>query len=274
MDESLGTQNPPQDTEPAVVEETSTEYLGRWNRLVSTTNWEKGRIISEWRARLIDADAPVQSYSDEAWSRRAGNVSGQHVGRLRRVFERFGEVYDQYAGLYWSHFQAAVEWDDAEMYLEGAVASGWSVSQMRAQRWEALGAPAELKPRDEDVITAELDEDVPPEEPAAPAIGGSMSEVQDVGDGGLRDDVPFDTEPGAEGAVDTAPPPDDETSAADPVRPFEELPSLPDDLADAVETLKLVIVQHKLAGWRDVPCGAILDTLDALKQLALSPTDG
>ena len=57
------------------LDATSLSFVGRWNRLVSTTNWEKGRIISEWRARLIDADAPVQSYSDEAWSRRAGNVS-------------------------------------------------------------------------------------------------------------------------------------------------------------------------------------------------------
>ena len=70
----------------------SQPYLGRWNLLVSTTNWEKGRIISDWRQTLIDAGAPAQEYSDDAWSRRVGGVSGQHVGRLRRVFERFGAV--------------------------------------------------------------------------------------------------------------------------------------------------------------------------------------
>ena len=43
---------------PAQVEQTSTEYLGRWNRLVSTTNWEKGRIIYEWRQALFSAGAP------------------------------------------------------------------------------------------------------------------------------------------------------------------------------------------------------------------------
>ena len=24
-------------------------FVGQWNRLVSTTNWEKGRIICEWQ---------------------------------------------------------------------------------------------------------------------------------------------------------------------------------------------------------------------------------
>ena len=69
-----------------------------------------------------------------------------------RVFERFGEVYDQYAGLFWSHFQAAIEWSDAEMYLEGAVQNDWSVAQMRNQRWEAMGGSPELKPQEADVV--------------------------------------------------------------------------------------------------------------------------
>ena len=100
---------------PAAMEETSLEFLGQWQRLVSTTNWEKGRIICLWRQALIDSSADWQEYSDEAWSRRVGNVSGQHVGRLRRVYERFGEPRETYPGLYWSHFQAAMDWPDAEL---------------------------------------------------------------------------------------------------------------------------------------------------------------
>ena len=147
--------------EPAtLVVEASAQYVGRWNVLVSTTNWEKGRIICQWRAALQEADAPAAAYTDDAWSRQVGNVTPQHVGRLRRVFERFGQVYEQYDGLYWSHFQMAVEWPDAEMYLEGAVQNGGSVSQMRHQRWEALGGAAELEPCDADVVSDELDEDV------------------------------------------------------------------------------------------------------------------
>ncbi|MFN9605368.1 MAG: hypothetical protein ACK6A7_18240, partial [Planctomycetota bacterium] len=115
----------------------SAPFVGQWNQLVSQTNWEKGRIISEWRAALIDSDAPVTSYSDEAWARFVGAVTSQHVGRLRRVHERFAEHQSSYPGLYWSHFLAAIEWDDAELWLEGASRSDWSVSEMRRTRSEA-----------------------------------------------------------------------------------------------------------------------------------------
>src|SRR5262245_1921842 len=105
----------------AALERASPPYIGRWNHLVSTTNWEKGRIIAQWRDALLAEGAPAAHSSDEAWSRLVGGVTGQHAGRLRRVYQRFGQVYEGYEGLYWSHFQAAVEWDDAEMWLEGAV---------------------------------------------------------------------------------------------------------------------------------------------------------
>ncbi|MEM8679364.1 MAG: hypothetical protein AAGF97_08435, partial [Planctomycetota bacterium] len=45
----------------------SAEYIGRWNELISTTNWDKGRIICDWRDALIAAQAPPLEYSDEAW---------------------------------------------------------------------------------------------------------------------------------------------------------------------------------------------------------------
>ena len=144
----------------ALAEEASREFVGQWNRLISRTNWEKGKLIYDWRASMIASGVPNQLYSDEAWSRRVGNVTSQHVGRLRRVYERFGETHDQYDGLFWSHFQAALDWDDAEVWLEGAAQNRWSVSLMRRQRWVAIGAPPELKPREEDVMLSELDEDV------------------------------------------------------------------------------------------------------------------
>ena len=177
----------------AVVVEASTEYVGRWNRLISTTNWEKGRIVSEWRAALQQADAPAASYADDAWSQQVGGVTPQHVGRLRRVYERFGDVHQQYPGLYWSHFQAALDWPDAEMYLEGAVQNNWSVAQMRNQRWEAMGGAPELQPQDADIVAAELDEDVSAgRQPAAGddfridrrgARGGGLLGIRRVGRG-------------------------------------------------------------------------------------------
>src|SRR5437870_12018523 len=74
--------------------EASQPFVGRWSRLVSTTNWEKGRIIVEWREALVSQGLPVTEYSDEAWGRLVGGVTGQHVGRLRRVYEQFGSSRD------------------------------------------------------------------------------------------------------------------------------------------------------------------------------------
>ncbi len=253
-----------------LVEETSTEYVGRWNRLVSTTNWEKGRIIGQWRQALAEAGAPAGAYSDEVWSRQVGGVTPQHVGRLRRVWERFGESCAQYAGLYWSHFQAAIEWADAEMWLEGAVQSGWSVARMCDQRWEALGSPPELQPQASDIVASETDEDHVAAGPVASAtISDSPGEVYDHDDA-LADDgaISFDADAsGPNDAMDSL-----SHTAAEPMRPFEALPPLPSDMNEAFELFKLAILNHKVSGWREIARDDVLRVLDALRQLATAPT--
>ncbi len=261
-------------TEPSAtveaVEATSREYLGRWNRLVSTTNWEKGRIICQWRQTVLSTGAPPEAASDEAWSRRVGNVSPQHVGRLRRVFQRFGEIYEQFEGLYWSHFLAALDWHDAEMWLEGAVQSGWSVARMRAERWQALGALPSEKPRDEDVVSAESDEDADIQEEVESRVSGpSFQEVRDP-EHDMPETAPGETEESTrpdEAASWDGPPCEPRSS------PFQDLPQLPDDLAEAFENFKVAILNHKLAGWRHVSAEAVLAALDALKELASAPPD-
>ncbi len=256
------------------VEETSAQYLGRWNHLVSTTNWEKGRIISEWRGSLLKAARRPQTYSDEAWSRRVGNVSPQHVGRLRRVYERFSEVAHQYAGLYWSHFQAALDWHDAEMWLEGAVQNGWSVSGMRSARWEATGGAPGDAPLDAELVCEEMDGDAPVEDSPAREPSTLLASEREVRDLDQDDDSPDDDrsefdEPPFE--TDDAMP--DVPKSVEPLRPFENLPHLPPNLADAFEAFKLAILSHKVSGWQEVACGEVIAALDALKQLALAPSE-
>jgi hypothetical protein len=266
--------------EDQIAASASQPFVGRWNTLVSNTNWEKGRIIEQWRDALIAADAPAKDYSDEAWSRLVGGVTGQHAGRLRRVYQRFGRVHEQYAGLFWSHFQAALDWDDAEMWLEGAVQSQWSVSQMRHQRWETLGAVASQKPRPDDIISSELDEDF---EPAQGAVPSTLSATYDeVHDTPRRDAPDFgddggDAESGKQRrSREEHEEHEDEVAASGrsksspTVRPFENLPDLPDDLADAFESFKLAILRHKAAEWAEVACDDVLTSLDALKQLAIT----
>ena len=276
--------------DPAVLEKlnnTSKPFEQRWNSLISTTNWEKGAIIQQWREALIADDAPVTEYSDDTWAQRVGGVSGQHVGRLRRVFARFGQLHQEFGGLYWSHFHATIDWDDAELWLEGAVQNKWSVSQMREQRWEATGADASQKPKEEDITHSVIDEDY-----LAPAIGrdggspykesdsqgyqgstGPVYDGPDFGDGSEKtptaassttgmDAVPREVE--AEFGMATA----DET----PVQPFRDLADLPEDLAEAFDMFKLGILRHKSAQWEHVKLEAVLSNLDALKQLATAPS--
>jgi hypothetical protein len=263
-------------TAVAAIDETTAPFLGQWNRLISTTNWEKGRIIHEWRGALIKANAPAADYSDDAWSRRVGNVTGQHVGRLRRVYERFGGVHQDYAGLYWSHFQAAIDWNDAEMWLEGAIQNRWSVADMRRERWQAFGGLEDQRPREQDIVAAEPDEDAEPVETHPLSLVGPGADLAISpfdGPAGPRFEGPdFGDEPSpsagrAEGLLlegNGAP-------ALPSVQPFAELPSLPEDISDAFESFKLAILRHKTGGWQDVSCNDVLRSLDALKALATAP---
>lgn len=265
---------------PAATE-ASQPFVGEWNHLVSSANWEKGRIIAEWREALIASSADAVEYSDEAWSRLVGGVTGQHVGRLRRVYQRFGSVQKQYERLYWSHFQAAIDWSDAEMWLEGAVQSRWSVSAMRTRRWETLGSLPAENPVAEPTITGEIDEDF--EAPRAqPRSGGDeiTTNVGEVKSGPLHEGPDFGDDEASSGAPSSTPwnelsngSYDEPTSGerAELISPFENLPTLPEDLAEAVDNLKLAIVRHRAAGWREVTSEALLTTLEALKKLCIAP---
>lgn len=282
MDQDLKMMEPAGDSlqvDVELLEQTSLPFVGRWNELVSHTNWEKGRIIHQWRETLRASGAPATEYSDDAWSRRVGGVTGQHVGRLRRVYQRFGASHADYAALFWSHFQAAIDWEDAEMWLEGAVQNRWSVTQMRHQRWETLGALNEPPPSDE-VISSELDEDFAPDTGAGvDEVSRTVSDVQT----GPREEGPdfgdeeaLDSQRGGSaqtqlprGSAETP----DALEASQPalVRPFANLTELPDDLSAAFDAFKLAILHHKLDNWQQIACEDVLASLDALKQLATAP---
>jgi hypothetical protein len=258
--------------ESALVDQTSEQFLGQWKRLVSTTNWEKGQIICNWREALQASGAPAAEYSDDAWSRRVGNVTPQHVGRLRRAHERFAAVREDYIGLFWSHFQAGLDWDDAEMWLEGAVQNDWSVAEMRLQRAEVTGDATAESAEAISEVAAPWDDDAEPEEASAESRASRHEDSYSSSD---EDDSESDErgeyDEGEEATADYEP----ASSAArsEPVRPFANLPPLPADVNDAFEAYKLCILRHKLAGWQEISCDDLLSSLDALRQLALAPAD-
>ena len=265
-----------------LIEELSDPHIGSWNMLVSQTNWEKGAVILRWREAMIAADLPKAAYSDEAWARRVGNVTPQHVGRLRRVSERFGGKGKEYPKLFWSHFQAALDWEDAELWLEGAVQNGWSVAQMRIQRWEAVGAPEELKPRPEDIFTAEWDEDVNPRDdsPVRPAGRTEVREATiggaDIVEGFDPDAPPFEVDDENQSKKEQKKSKSKTFENADGRKTGELLTQLsdfsdfPDDMADALESLKVAILNHKLGGWKETAPKTVVACLDTMKALVVS----
>lgn len=279
-----------------LLEELSADSLGRWNRLISRTNWEKGEVIHRWRTQLRDAGFGNTFYSDETWAKRVGNVSPQHVGRLRRVFERFGEKSTTvYNALYWSHFQAALDWDDAEKWLGDANASQWSVATMRIQRWESLDEPMDLKPKDQDVVVSDLDEDVNPYNDSNMTLEGSATRLEpgekrsrsDYDDQGIpfdpNDAEPFDAdrsnreENGAKSKGKPGKPASDDDSSTmtsgEALARLGSFEDLPGDLREAFEQMKLAILNHKLSGWRDIEQQRVFSLLTAMRTVVFAKED-
>ena len=262
---------------PEVSSETAAQFVGQWNKLVSTTNWEKGRIICNWREALINEGAPVTDYSDEAWAQLVGGVTSQHVGRLRRVYQRFGEVVDQYAGLFWSHFQAALDWDDAEMWLEGSIQNDWSVSQMRGKRWETHGTPPEQQRQETDLDNSEIEGSDAPfaeEEAESSSSESAIAPTSTTIDSTDNDKSKSEETEKAASADSSTSETDSESETVAPVekrtRLNVDVESLPDDLAEAFESFKLAIIAHRRENWRDTSTESVLECLDALRQLVLA----
>jgi hypothetical protein len=259
------------EAEDEKLTELANPFVGMWNQLISTTNWEKGRIVSGWRQALIESGAKSQQYSDEAWANRVGGVTAPHIGRLRRVHDRFVTTYESYQGLYWSHFLAALDWEDAPLWLEGASQENWSVSQMRDKRWQSLGAVETDRPLTGDIVVVDTDEDV-----VMPAQGGGGT--KDYGDEPGAASGPVSERPdfGDEGeeltslsgstSATAAPVYDDTVASSEPaLQPFSGLPELPDDLSDAIESLKLSILRHKTSGWSEIDQASVQKYLDAIR---------
>ena len=260
-----------------VIEEVSSDFISSWNRLISMTNWEKGKLIYNWRSKLIENNLPRLVYSDESLAKRLGNVSGQHIGRLRRVYERFNTTFEKFSGLYWSHFQAVLDWDDAENWLADASVNQWSVAAMRLQRWEAVGSPAGQKPNDKDIIMSEPDEDVNPYNDSDTVLDGNRKSVEsnqnkgrgEKGEGrdrrkgqGAKDESGLKGESNKDYG--------DFSSPAEAFAQMKQMKDLPEDLKEAFEQLKIVILSHKVSGWREVEPQRILTFLNAMKVVVMT----
>ncbi len=249
-------------------DELSIPFVGRWNQLISQTNWEKGKIIYEWRQAQIASQSPPSAYRDDLWAAAVGGITPQHVGRLRRVYERFGDGYATYQHLYWTHFLAALDWDDAELWLEGASKGRMSVSEMRRTRWQALGSLPESKPNPADVVSNTLDEDfVPvPESKSSSDEADFQSQPLDEGPDFGSTNKTDSAAVGHSFSDDVSDVPFSTQSAS----PFASLPELPSDIAEALDQFQLAIIRHRSAGWAECSKEDMLKVVESLRLFILS----
>lgn len=106
------------------------ELANEWAEICSCAQWAKGRIICEWW------DITAGPSADQ-FAQLIGGITATHVAQLRAVWLRFStdRFKAQYRGLRWAHFYAALEWPDAEKWLDLARRFNWDPGKMRMERW-------------------------------------------------------------------------------------------------------------------------------------------
>lgn len=131
----------------AVVSES--DLISRAQTALSECNWIVGECAAQWTQRY------ARGRTDADFGGLIG-LSGDQVYQRRRVWETFADVHAEYSKLKWSHFYAALTWDDASECLQWANENDATINEMkawrRAQHGENLAEPAE-------------DLDVPPFDP-------------------------------------------------------------------------------------------------------------
>ncbi len=150
--------------------ESETQLIQRAQQAVSQCNWEVGECAAVWTKRFsrgrTDADFAALV-----------SLSADQVYQRRRVWETFGDVQSHYGQLKWSHFYAALTWEDAAECLQWAHDIGSTVAEMkawrRAQRGEDLSTAAE----DESFgwLSVEPSEVRVPRPEGSEALGGASS---------------------------------------------------------------------------------------------------
>lgn len=122
--------------------ETEEELISRAQAALSRCNWVIGECAARWTERYS------RGRTDADFGASIG-LSGDQVYQRRRVWETFSDVHEEYAGLKWSHFYAAVNWDDASECLQWANEMQSTVAEMKAWRRAQHGEDLTESPDEE-----------------------------------------------------------------------------------------------------------------------------
>lgn len=107
--------------------ESEDQLIDRAKQAISACSWTLGECAALWTKRY------AKGRTDAAFGEMIG-LSADQVYQRRRVWETFGDVHEQYTALKWSHFYAAINWDDAAACLTWAEELQSTVAEMRAWR--------------------------------------------------------------------------------------------------------------------------------------------
>lgn len=146
-------------------DETESALIARALSALSRCNWEVGECASQWTKRF------ARGRTDADFAALV-NLSADQIYQRRRVWETFGDVCDNYPQLKWSHFYAALNWDDASECLQWAQDVQAGVAEMRAWRRAQHGEDLSESSADESMGFGPVELTVTSE--SAPFEGGTV----------------------------------------------------------------------------------------------------
>ena len=126
----------------AVRDETEASLIARAQVAVSRCNWEVGECAALWTKRF------ARGRTDADFAALV-SLSADQVYQRRRVWETFADVFQNYPTLRWSHFYAAINWDNAAECLQWAEDVQAGVAEMKAWRRAQRGEDLDARPIDE-----------------------------------------------------------------------------------------------------------------------------
>jgi len=118
---------------------TEQELVERAQAAVSQCNWEVGLCAVNWTRRY------AKGRTDADFAALVGLTADQ-IQQRRRVAEVFYETHTDYPALKWSHFYAALNWDDAAECLKWAQENQATVAEMKAWRRAMHGEDLSAEP--------------------------------------------------------------------------------------------------------------------------------
>jgi len=118
---------PPTPAADGSVSESEEQLVSTAQQALSSCRWVVGECAAKWTKRY------ARGRTDGDFGALIG-LSGDQVYQRRRVWETFSDVRGLYNSLSWSHFYAAINWDDASECLQWAEETGSTVAEMRAWR--------------------------------------------------------------------------------------------------------------------------------------------